>query len=86
MVEMLSRVAPYPGIAVTSNLTPKPTQGSSAFVFYYNVEKCCTAQGANRTPPRANTQGGNTFCISNYFDTDPLQQKNPPLVVSNIKQ
>lgn len=70
---MLSWVTPFPGNAITSNLTARPTRGASVFVFYYIVEKCWTVQGANCTPPRKNTWGGNTFCISSYFNTNGLK-------------
>ncbi len=71
---MLSWVTPFPGNPVITNLVPKPAGGANVFVFCYNVEKCCTVQGANCTPPRKNTRGGNTSCISRYFNINALQR------------
>lgn len=85
--EMLSWVTPCPVNAVTSNLTSKPTRGASVFVFSYNVEKCCTAQGGNCTPPRKNTWGGNTFLYFLLFQHKSTpEQKNSLLVEANTKQ
>lgn len=88
---MLSWATPFPVSAVTSNFVPKSTRGVSVFVFSYNVEKCCTVQGGNCTPPRK-THGAETHFVflaistQKHGRTPQLSMLNSLLVVSSVIQ